>query len=352
MPEVAPEELRLFQYLQRLRVVTPFQAHWLVGHFHEVNPDTGKRRTDRNTRMRLQRLSEQGFLKSALTHPERGGYSGVYYWLGGKALRVLGIPHEKNLLRPPPVHILRYLLLRNEVFARARSEGWYVISPTLAPEDTHPKILERVNGYITRRLEHLVKKQQGRGLADQDLRTWLRFQPTSLHFDWLLKQDAERRTETLVLALVDDPRRAIVPAKLGAASKAPRKLPKTACEKCGQIAWKLSRDPAVDFQCTTTSCTGTARRPPPAPSQYEELPYELTGVGLLLRDTTSRWNPATGTLDYVSPRLRQWRRQLEKGYGKELLATDTLFPDLWAERTRVPTSPGSRASALPPLKIA
>jgi len=352
VPEVAPEELRLFQRLQRLRVVTPFQAHWLVGHFHDVNPETKKRRTERNTRMRLQRLEEQGFLKQALTHPERGGYSGVYYWLGGKALRVLGCPEEKGLLRPPPVHVLRYLLLRNEVYARARSEEWHVLSPTLAPEELHPKLLERVNGHITRSLERLVKQHPGGGWGD-DLRSWLRFQPTSLSFDWLLKQDPVSKAETLVLAIVDDPRRAIRAPKPSGKRKAPLKLPNTACERCGKTAWEISRDGSVDFRCTTSGCGATARRPEPAPAQAVGLPYRLAGVDLLLRDTTSRWNSATGELDYASPRLRQWRRLLEEKYkDKRLLASDTRFTDLWAEKTRTPASTSSAASSPPALRTA
>lgn len=351
VPEVAPEELRLFRRLQRLRVMTPFQAHWLVEHFNELNPDTGRGRTERNTRMRLQRLEKEGFLKQALTHPERGGYSGVYYWLGGKALRVLGSPDEKSLLRPPPVHVLRYLLLRNDVYARARSDGWHVISPTLSSEELHPKLLERVNGYITRHIEKRVKQYPRGGWADT-LRDWQRAMPTSLRFDWLLKQDLASNNETLVLVVVDDPRRAILAPKLGAKPKAPLKLPKTPCDQCGKTAWALCRDGRADFQCTTSGCGATARRPPPAPAQSEGLPRYLPDVELLLRDTTSRWNPATGELDHVSPRLRQWRRFFEKRNQKDLLATDTRFPDLWAEKTRVPTSPSSGASNRPAIKSA
>ncbi|WP_152622348.1 hypothetical protein, partial [Archangium violaceum] len=135
--------------------------------------------------------------------------------------------------------------------------------------------------------------------------------PTSLRNDWLYELDADAKTDTLVLAIVDDPRRAILAPKPGAARKAPLKLPKTACEKCGKTAWAISRDGRVDFQCTTSGCTGTALRPEPAPAQSAGLPSKLPGVELLLRDTTSRWSPATGELDYVSPRLRQWRRLLE-----------------------------------------
>jgi hypothetical protein len=43
-------------------------------------------------------------------------------------------------------------------------------------------------------------EQQGRA-ADQDLRTWERFQATSLRLDWLLSQDGERRTKPFGLAL-------------------------------------------------------------------------------------------------------------------------------------------------------
>ena len=91
--------------------------------------------------MRLQRLAKEGFIKAALTHPEKGGYSGIYYRLGGKGLRVLGIPEEKNLLRPPAPPVLRYLLLRNEVYARAREGDWTVLSPLLTPETEQAELL-------------------------------------------------------------------------------------------------------------------------------------------------------------------------------------------------------------------
>ncbi|MFY0584335.1 hypothetical protein ACN28S_67520 [Cystobacter fuscus] len=242
-------------------------------------------------------------------------------------------------------------MLRNDVYARGRADGWHVISPTLSSEDLHPKLLERVNGYITRRMEKRVKQYPVGGWADI-LRSWQRTMPTSLQFDWLLKQDPVSTTETLVLVVVDDPRRAILAPKLGAKPKAPLRLPKTACEKCGKTAWALCRDGRADFQCTTSGCGATARRPRPAPAQSEGLPRELPDVQLLLRDTMSRWNPATGELDYVSPRLRQWRRFLEGRYQKEFLATDTRFPDLWAQKTRVPTSSSSGTSSPAALKSA
>ena len=103
LPEAAPEERSLLEWLRRLRVMTPFQAHGLVDCFHAYNHDTRTGRTGRNTRMRLQRLAREGFLRGALTHPEKGGYSGICYRLAGKGLRVLGIPEEKKLNRPEKV---------------------------------------------------------------------------------------------------------------------------------------------------------------------------------------------------------------------------------------------------------
>lgn len=108
----------------------------------------------------------------------------------------------------------------------------------------------------------------------------------------------------------------------------------------------------MHFQCTTPGCGGTADFPKAAPAQSADLPLRLPGVELLLRDTASRWNPATAELDFVSPRLRQWRRFLEGKYKKEFLATDTRFPDLWAEKTRVPTAASSRTPSPPALKSA
>lgn len=280
LPEVSPEEEALLRRLQRLRVLTPAQAHWLVEGFHALNPETQQPRTERNTRMRLQRLCEDGFLKAALTHPEKGGYSGIYYRLGGKGLRALRIPEEKELLRRPVLSVLRYLLLRNEVYARAREAGWRVHSPLLFPEDKHPEVLRQLHPWWGERLE---AGEAGEGEGE------LRFT-----FDCLTRgEPGGVEGSALVLVVVDDVRRAIAPSRRAPISEAPR-----------------------------------------ARAQSEDLPPLPPGARLLLRDTGSRWNASSHGLDRVSPRLRQWRRALASRYGEAFLDTGTLFPELWSERTR------------------
>jgi|GEM_PF-4443069 len=293
VPEVAPEELLLLQRLQRLRVLTSFQAHGLVDHFHATNPETQKPRTERNTRMRLQRMVEEGFLKEAPAQPEKGGFSGFYYRLGGKGLRTLGVPEDKNLLRRPPVPVLRYLLLRNELYAQARLAGWDILSPLLFPEALHESLLARVREWIHLRLEDRVAR--GEGGARAALERLPDLMPPRLSFDCLMRHDAvTHRPSALVLVVVDDIRRAIAPTKGSSASPL---------------------------------------------AQCEELPLFLPDAGLVLRDTASRWNTTTRTLEVESPRLRQWRRLLTRRYGKELLDTETLFPEVWAHRTsQAPTS--------------
>lgn len=275
VPEIPPEEYALLLRLQRLRVLTSFQAHWLVDSFHAPNPDTQRPLTERNTRLRLRRLAEEGFLKSAPSHPEKGGFSGLYYRLGGKGLRALGLGENKELLRRPSAPVLRYLLLRNEVFARGRHAGWRVVSPLLFEPVDHPALLAELEPCLE-------------FLSD----------PPRLTFDCLLGLAPEGGSvPSLVLLVVDDVRRAILP---------------------------------------------TARTPLTL-AQAEELPALGPGGRLLLRDTDSRWDPSTSTLE-ASPRLRQWRRVLSRRYGPESLETDTLFPDLWSWRVR---SSGAETRPLP-----
>lgn len=333
IPEVAPEERGFLEWLRSLRVLTPFQAHCLVRHFHAVNEDTGKPRTERNTRMRLQRLAKEGFIKSALTHPEKGGYSGIYYRLGGKGLRVLGIPEEKNLLRRPVEPVLRYLLLRNEVYARARQDGWYVLSPLFFPKEKHAGFLKHIESFVTQQLRRLA----GRGDKEAEyklsrLKTYL---PDRFTFDCLLKVDAAtNRPSALVLVVVDDVRRAIVAQKR---TKPTLKPAKERCEKCGGPMLKIVSPDRAYLRCTALGpCRNEVRLEDPSPPQLKDLPYLLTGASLLLRDTQSVYDVQAGKLIKPSPRLRKWRRELAERFGKEFLATDVLFPDVWAQRTNVP----------------
>lgn len=333
IPEVAPEERSLLEWLQRLRVMTPFQAHWLVDYFHGYNNDTRKARTERNTRMRLQRLAKEGFIRGALTHPEKGGFSGIYYRLAGKGLRVLGIPEEKNLLRPPAPPVLRYLLLRNEMYARAREDNWTVLSPLLTPEREQAKLLQSVRAFSLRKLD----AQERRSMDDERiLQRPDVYLPQTLTFECLLRYNPLNTiTGAVVLLVVDDIRRAIV------APKKPKKVTSKPsdkrCQTCGGPLNKIVGPTEAYLYCMTPRqrCPRVELEKP-SPPQFDELPSTLPGAKLLLRDTQSVYDVREGKLAKASPRLRVWRRALEKRYGKDFLATDNLFPDVWAQRTNAP----------------
>ncbi|PTL75447.1 hypothetical protein DAT35_55020 [Vitiosangium sp. GDMCC 1.1324] len=313
--------------------MTPFQAHWLVDYFHGYNYDTKKARTERNTRMRLQRLAKEGFIRGALTHPEKGGFSGIYYRLAGKGLRVLGIPEEKNLLRAPAPPVLRYLLLRNEVYARAREDNWTVLSPLLTPEKEQAKLLQSVRAFLLRRLT----AQKGRS-EDEDsiLRRPDVYLPPTLTFECLIRYNPLNTiTGAVVLLVVDDIRRAIVPPKK---PKKPIVKPSDKrCQTCGGPMKKMVAPTEVFLFCITPGqrCPKVELKKP-SPPQFGEIPLTLPGAKLLLRDTQSVYDVREGKLARVSPRLRVWRRALEKRFGKDFLATDNLFPDVWAQRTNAP----------------
>jgi hypothetical protein len=57
-----------------------------------------------------------------------GAYSGIYYSLANRGFRAIGLEGDTNhLVRPQPL-MRSYLLLRNEVYARALAEGWHPIT--------------------------------------------------------------------------------------------------------------------------------------------------------------------------------------------------------------------------------
>jgi hypothetical protein len=338
-PDVSAEQLRFLQRLGRLRVLTPSQAHWLVEAFSALNEDTQRPRTERNTRKRLQLLEREGYIRASLTRPEKGGFSGIYYRLAYRGLVALGIPHELSLLRPPAPHILRYLLFRNDVYAAARQAGWYVGSPVLNAPAVHEALLKRFHAYVTRQYEKRVEQRLPG--AELELQRLPAFLPKVLTFEFLLKLDERNYPAELVLLVLDDPRRAIVPDK----RRAPRvKRSKQPCPQCSTPMNNYTTPDRAYLRCPAAGCGAERELPAPAQPQLTDLPHLLPNARLLLRDTLSRYDVGAGRLIASSPRLATWRRVLAKRYGAELLATDTLFPELWAYRVLPPAEKRSGAS--------
>lgn len=228
LPDLDAEQRSLLNALARLRVLTPFQAYWLVKGFHADNPATGKALTERNTRKRLQWLADNAFIRSARIRPERGAYSGIFYSLANRGLRATGREGDTNhLVRPQPL-IRDYLLLRNELYARARAEGWNPISPLLYHRKADQQtVLERFHGYVRHQLEE--RSRHGDERAKEYLASLQCYLPQKLSFEYLLRVK-EDGTDAIVLLVVDDPRRAIVREKRRTARPSPGKQP---CPKCG-----------------------------------------------------------------------------------------------------------------------
>lgn len=320
-----PELRQLFEGLLRLRVLTSFQAHWLVEGFHAPNPATGRPLTERNTRKRLAQLVEDGLLEADELHPEKGGFSGYYYRLSHRALAVMR-SDERHSVRPPPRHVLRSLVLRNEVYARARAEGWTVISPTLSDEALHPTLLGQVHDWMRASLE------QGARAGDADCEEKLRelpaLLPAQLTFDCLLRGQPEGGRSDFILCVVDDICRAISPRK----QRTPRtRKTDEPCPLCGQAMTRFSTPRQAVLRCTVPRCTGERELPAPTLAQVEELPRHLFGGSVLLRDAQSVLNVADQQVT-ASVRLCQWRKALAARYGEAVLQTETLFPDVWADR--------------------
>jgi hypothetical protein len=350
-PNCAPlaldaEQRTVLHALAKLRVLTAFQAHWLVRGFHADNPATGKALTERNTRKRLQWLADNAFIRSVRVRPERGAYSGIYYSLANRGLRAIGLEGDTNhLVRPQPL-MRSYLLLRNEVYARALAEGWHPITPLLYREADRPKLLERFHRYVRHQLE--ARSGGGDAEATRYLAHLHLCLPEKLSFEYLLRAK-EDGTDEVVLLVVDDPRRAIVREKRRNARQSPGKQP---CPKCGSPTVQLRSPERVTLHCTDTrNCREEVQLQAPRPSQLEDLPPLLPGARVLLRDAYSEFVVTTGTLSRASTRQLEWRRHLAGRYGAECVVEDGLFPDVWARRLtpHVPKKPHA-LDLLPPLE--
>jgi ssDNA-binding Zn-finger/Zn-ribbon topoisomerase 1 len=345
-PALDTEQRALLRALAKLRVLTPLQAHWLVRGFHADNPATGKALTERNTRKRLQWLADNGFIRGARVRPERGAYSGLYYSLANRGLRAIGLEGDTNhLVRPQPL-MRGYLLLRNEVYARALAEGWHPITPLLYREADEPKLLELFHRYVRRQLEERSRdddEEAARRLTHLPV-----YLPEALTFEYLLRRREDGRDE-VVLLVVDDPRRAIAREKRRNARQSPGKQP---CPKCGAPTVQFRSPERVTLHCTDTrNCREEVKLQAPRPSQLEDLPPLLPGARVLLRDAFSEFDVAAGKLARASRRQLEWRRHLTKRYGAECVVDEALFPDVWAERLtpRVPKKPHA-LDLLPPIE--
>ena len=273
--KLAVEHRRLLERLARLRVLTSSQAHQLL--------DVFARRTERNTRKRLAAMERAGWVKSELSRPARGAFSSRFYRLAFRGLVALGLEKETYLLTRPRQHILEYLLFRNDVYSAARASGWYVASPVLHPEENLGPFLKQFSSWVLLQQQRRVAEARVAGPAalmreEAELKRLPTFLPKALTFEFLVKLDARGLPAELVLLVVDDPRRAV-------------------------------------------------RR------QFSNLPLlRLEGAALCLRDMDSRFDVELSQLSQPSKRLREWRRLLSEKHGQSLLATDTHFPGLWADR--------------------
>jgi hypothetical protein len=273
----------MLQRVARLRAVTAPQAHALV--------ELLARTSLRNAYARLATLVRNGFLRMEPVWPERGRYSAFYYQLAHAGLRAVRREKDRNLLARPPQHVLEYLLLRNDVYAAARRDGWIVASPLLTRSDLHATALETFRTWALETKRAEIRDMQVRGRhpvevarALQELERLPRFLPSTFNFEYLARRGGSGRVGEMALLIVDDPRRAV-------------------------------RRQAANL-----------------PSRAVLVP----GLRLVLRDSESRFDLASRVLYRPSSRLRTWRRTLAAHYGEEFLATDTLWPDVWAHRVGAP----------------
>jgi hypothetical protein len=294
---LSAEQLRILQRLAQLRAATAPQLHALLDFLRESKP--------RTTYARLERLVRDGYVRTDLIRPERGRFSPYFYGLASAGLAILKRENERSvLLTRPRQPILRYLLFRNEIYARARMAGWLIASPVLASPEAQLRYLQVFNEWAIDAKKRELAEVQARGwgpmdvaAVKQDAEQLPRFLPKALSFEALLKLDRSGRATDVVLLIVDDPRRSVKRQSEGL--------------------------PHVDPERTHKE-------------RKTERHYKLPGLRLLLRDVESEYDLTRAEVFKASTRLRTWRRVLLERFGETkgrvLLSTDTLFPDLWAHR--------------------
>jgi hypothetical protein len=281
----------LLERLTRLRVCTAPQAHLLTPAF--------ARRSLRNVYHRLITLVRNRWLVMDAVSPTRGAATPHFYRLSHQALRALGLESKVGLLQRPAQHVLEYLLLRAEVYARARAAGWYVGSPVFLAPSQHAAALHHFHGWLKgRALERYKSAQQRRASPAQlaDFKAAIeqlpRFLPTELGFEFLYRADREGRVSQVVLLLVDDVRRSVV-------------------------------------------------------AQVDALPLVARAdCPVLIRDCDSVWNPDTGSLHFTGARLLDFRRALARRFGEGPLSADAVLPAVWARSTRSTPQPAVQPSTV------
>lgn len=334
--------LALLRRLASLRVMTAEQAHWLFTPFSSKNSETGDRKTESNTRKRLAALVKNRYISTERIRPDRGAYSKIYYRLANRGLVAIGRAEDTRLITRPPQHVLEYLLFRNSVYAEALASGWLVATPVLHPPSNHGALLARFGDYVraqwAERIRVLEQKKVSANAVAMEKADFARIDkelPSALTFDFLVRfapgAGPADTPSDVVLVVVHDPRRAIVREKL---TKPKVKASSTPCAKCSKPTEQVTTFDRRFLRCTDVRCNAQhIELEPPAKGQLEDLPKKLAmhGVRLLLRDHRSRFNVITKELT-PTDELARWRTALASKYGEQLLATDTLFPELWAER--------------------
>lgn len=268
--------------LAALRVLTAEQARWLFPPW--------RRHSIRNARWCLHKLVEEHLLRAEPWRPEAGSCAVYFYRLTRSALAYLGLPLRPALLARPVQYVLDYLLLRNDVWAAARRDGYELAIRDLLEPEHHARALKVLETWALLR---------ARAKLDR-LRSQPRPDPEALH---QAEQALERTRLLAPKALTFD-----FAYRLG-----PKNLP-------SEILLLVIADPRASV------CD-------------DDLPPKgYHGDRLLLRDSESRWNSAEDRLLVASPKLLRWRWALSKRYGRDFLSTDTLWPDLWAHRVGVPSA--------------
>lgn len=282
----------LLDRLTRLRVVTAPQAHLLTPAF--------AKRSLRNAYHRLASLVRQGWLVMDAVAPSRGAATPHYYRPSHKALRTLRLESKVGLIQRPAQHVLEYLILRAEVYARARADGWHIGSSIFLAESDRATALARFEAFLKRRaLERYKAAVARRAPAAQvlefqsALQQLPAFLPKALTFEYLCRIDPQsKETTDVVLLVVDDVRRAVA-------------------------------------------------------SQVEALPLiARTDCTVLIRDCDSVYDSDKQALAFVGSRLVELRRAVSARFGEVFLATDTALPTVWARATR----PVNSATKLSPHK--
>ncbi|NTX67639.1 hypothetical protein HUA74_44030 [Myxococcus sp. CA051A] len=291
-PYELPEDLRqLLARLARLRVVTGPQAYWLHEPFRTISTaptrvaPTNRARSERAALARLNTLVKHGYLAREPENPSLGARTRSVYRLRNAGVTAAGEAGNTYLLQRPPPEVLKYLLLRNDVYAAARAAGWRIASTVLSPAHER-RYLELHGVWTALRMRKAYEALQRGGAgpaalqaAADDIRQLRATLPTALTWEYLYRQDSTGAPVEVVLLVVDDPRRSV-------------------------------------------------------PAQLAQLPgIGLEDAGLLLRDIGSTYDLSTGLVT-ESERIGRWRKLLAARFPParypRLVSTLSVLPAIWA----------------------